>query len=473
MMILGLVRNYIPSHQIVVDGGWNIADAASARSYDLEGMQVGTVAAGRIGSAVLRRLKPFDVGLHYTDRHRLPAEVESELGATFHESTAEMVPEMDVVTINAPLHPETEHLFDEEMIGRMKRGAYIVNTARGKICDRDAIAAALESGQLAGYAGDVWFPQPPPQRPSLADDAARGDDPAHLGHQPLGAGALRGRHPGDPRVPLRRQADPRRVPDRPGRSAGRSRRPLLQRRRRDRRARRRPRASARRSRAQAARPSRRAPRPQPADEVPPLASSRSAVCRSAGELTLKKIRCGSPKRATLVLGDTNGSSAATASRIAAPSASASRSALARPRASSGRAAARAGRRPRTPRPAPRAGRARRAASPARTACRRRSRRPPRPALAPSAASTPVSGWRGSLGSLSTAAVERRQRRVGLGDDHRLEPGRADGADDRVAISGRPASSTSAFGAPIRRLGPPASTAPTVTGALHIPSLAAD
>ena len=162
MMILGLVRNYIPSHQIVRDGGWNIADAVS-RSYDLEGMQVGTVAAGRIGSAVLRRLKPFEVGLHYTDRHRLPSEVESELGATFHESTEDMVPEMDVVTINAPLYSETLDLFDEEMIGRMKRGAYIVNTARGKICNRDAIVAALESGQLAGYAGDVWFPQPPPR----------------------------------------------------------------------------------------------------------------------------------------------------------------------------------------------------------------------------------------------------------------------------------------------------------------------
>ncbi len=162
MMILSLVRNYLPMNRIVLDGGWNIADAVS-RSYDVEGMQVGTVAAGRIGSAVLRRLKPFDVGLHYTDRHRLPAGVEEELGVTFHESAADMVPEMDVVTINAPLHPETEHLFDDEMIGRMKRGAYIVNTARGKICDRDAVARALESGQLAGYAGDVWFPQPAPK----------------------------------------------------------------------------------------------------------------------------------------------------------------------------------------------------------------------------------------------------------------------------------------------------------------------
>ena len=79
MMILSLVRNYIPSYQWVVNKGWNIADCVS-RSYDLEGMAVGTVAAGRIGIAVLRRLKPFDVQLHYTDRHRLPESVEQELG---------------------------------------------------------------------------------------------------------------------------------------------------------------------------------------------------------------------------------------------------------------------------------------------------------------------------------------------------------------------------------------------------------
>jgi formate dehydrogenase len=162
MMILSLVRNYIPSYQWVVRGGWNIADCV-ARSYDLEGMQVGTVGAGRIGTAVLGRLKPFDVKLHYTDRHRLPEQVERELELTFHESAAAMVPQLDVVTINAPLYPETENLFDDKLISTMKRGAYIVNTARGKICDRDAIASALESGQLAGYAGDVWFPQPPPK----------------------------------------------------------------------------------------------------------------------------------------------------------------------------------------------------------------------------------------------------------------------------------------------------------------------
>ena len=162
MMILSLVRNYLPSWEVVKAGGWDIADCA-ARSYDIEGMHIGTVAAGRIGSAVLRRLKPFDVHLHYTDRHRLPPEVEQELGVTWHESAADMVPHCDVVTINAPLHPETENLFDAAMIARMRRGAYLVNTARGKIANRDAVAAALRSGQLAGYAGDVWFPQPAPR----------------------------------------------------------------------------------------------------------------------------------------------------------------------------------------------------------------------------------------------------------------------------------------------------------------------
>jgi len=162
MMILGLVRNYLPSWEVVKRGGWDIADCA-ARSYDIEGMHIGTFGAGRIGTAVLRRLKPFDVHLHYTDPYRLRPEVEAELGATYHASVEEMLPLCDVVTINAPLHPKTENLFDADMISRMKRGAYLVNTARGKIADRDAVAAALESGHLAGYAGDVWFPQPAPR----------------------------------------------------------------------------------------------------------------------------------------------------------------------------------------------------------------------------------------------------------------------------------------------------------------------
>lgn len=162
MIILALAHNYIPSYQWVINKGWNIADCVS-RAYDIEGMTVGIVGAGRIGLGTLKRLKPFDVKLHYTDRHRLPEKTEKELGLTYHANVESMVPLCDIISLSCPLHPETEHLFNDKLISKMKRGSYLVNTARGKICDRDAVVRALESGQLAGYAGDVWFPQPPPK----------------------------------------------------------------------------------------------------------------------------------------------------------------------------------------------------------------------------------------------------------------------------------------------------------------------
>jgi formate dehydrogenase len=161
MAILALTHNYLPSYHWVLNKGWNIADCVS-RAYDIEGMNIGSVAAGRIGLAVLKRLKPFDVKLHYTERHRLPESVEKELGLTYHHSVESLVSVCDVVSINCPLHSETEHMFNDALISKMKRGSYIINTARGKICDRQAIVRALESGHLAGYAGDVWFPQPAP-----------------------------------------------------------------------------------------------------------------------------------------------------------------------------------------------------------------------------------------------------------------------------------------------------------------------
>jgi formate dehydrogenase len=162
MQILALVRNYIPSYEWVIKKGWNIADCVE-RAYDIEGMNVGTVAAGRIGLAVLKRMRPFDVRLHYFDKHRLPKSVEKELGLTYHPNVESLVRACDVVSIHCPLHHETEGLFNDTLLAKMKRGSYIVNTARGAICDRDAIVRALKSGRLAGYAGDVWFPQPPPK----------------------------------------------------------------------------------------------------------------------------------------------------------------------------------------------------------------------------------------------------------------------------------------------------------------------
>lgn len=182
MQVLALVRNYLPAHRWVTDErGWHVADSVE-RAYDVEGMAAGTLGAGRIGIAVLRRLQPFGMSLHYHDKQRLPAEVEQELGLTYHDSPQSLAAAVDVVSIHAPLHPQTEGLFNDELIGSMKWGSYIVNTARGRICDRDAIVRALNSGRLAGYAGDVWYPQPP-----AADHPWR--DMPHHGMTPHVSGA--------------------------------------------------------------------------------------------------------------------------------------------------------------------------------------------------------------------------------------------------------------------------------------------
>ena len=82
---------------------------------------------------------------------------------TGYPTVEEMVKVCDVVTINAPLHPGTLNMFNDDLLSKMKRGAYIVNTARAQICRRDGIVRALKDGQLAGYAGDVWYPQPAPK----------------------------------------------------------------------------------------------------------------------------------------------------------------------------------------------------------------------------------------------------------------------------------------------------------------------
>ena len=163
MLILSLVHNVIPSRVAPTQQAECIADYAQ-RAYDLEGMHIGIVGAGQVGLAVLRRLRPFDVRLHYTDPKRLPLTVEDDLRVIHHPTAAAMVPVCDVVSIHAPLREATARLFDMHMIGRMKRGAYLVNTARGEICDPEAVNRALEIGQLAGYATDTLLLRDVPVR---------------------------------------------------------------------------------------------------------------------------------------------------------------------------------------------------------------------------------------------------------------------------------------------------------------------
>jgi formate dehydrogenase len=156
MQILGQVRNYIPAYNQVLDGEWDVARVAQD-SYDLENMKVGTVAIGRIGRRILQRLKPFDVELHYASTSgRRHTEDEQELGLIYHETVEEMVDVCDVITINCPLTDDTRDLFNEKMLRRMKRGAYLVNTARAPIVNRDDLIKVMKDEHLAGYSGDTW-----------------------------------------------------------------------------------------------------------------------------------------------------------------------------------------------------------------------------------------------------------------------------------------------------------------------------
>ena len=129
MQILTLVRNYIPAYFSVIEGRWDIGDIAS-RSHDLEDKTVGIVGMGRIGQRVAARLKPFDVDMYYFDYRRLTTTEEQVLGARYM-ALEPLVTRCDVVSINIPLTPATDGLFDRRLLGAMKRGASLVNTAPG------------------------------------------------------------------------------------------------------------------------------------------------------------------------------------------------------------------------------------------------------------------------------------------------------------------------------------------------------
>ncbi|KAJ3724693.1 NAD-dependent formate dehydrogenase [Lentinula raphanica] len=172
MSILLLVRNFVPAHEMIERGDWHVSEIAR-NAFDLEGKVVGTIGAGRIGYRVLQRLGPFDCKeLLYYDYAPLPAASQQAVKARRVEDLkvgptgvcrTEFVSQCDVVTVNCPLHEGTRGLVNDELLSHFKKGAWLVNTARGAICDKDAVARALKSGQLSGYAARS-------QRPCLAYD---------------------------------------------------------------------------------------------------------------------------------------------------------------------------------------------------------------------------------------------------------------------------------------------------------------
>jgi len=163
MNILLLVRNFVPAHEMIERGDWQVSDIAR-NAFDLEGKVVGTIGAGRIGYRVLQRLGPFDCKeLLYYDYSALPEAAEKAVKVRRVTDLKEFVSQCDVVTVNCPLYESTRGLVNADLLKHFKKGAWLVNTARGAICGKDDVANALRSGQLSGYAGDVWNVQPAPK----------------------------------------------------------------------------------------------------------------------------------------------------------------------------------------------------------------------------------------------------------------------------------------------------------------------
>ncbi|KAK9468771.1 hypothetical protein V1512DRAFT_257837 [Lipomyces arxii] len=162
MTMLALVRNFVPAHEQIINGQWDVAGAAK-NSFDLENKVIATIGSGRIGQRVLKRVLPFEPKeLLYYDYQALPPDVEKELHCRRVENLEELVAQADIITVNCPLHESTKGMINKKLLSKFKKGSWLVNTARGAICVKEDVAAALESGQIRGYGGDVWFPQPAP-----------------------------------------------------------------------------------------------------------------------------------------------------------------------------------------------------------------------------------------------------------------------------------------------------------------------
>jgi len=168
-LILSVARRIVEADHFVRSGEWHRRGAGwhpmMILGLEVHGLTLGIIGMGRIGRAVAKRARGFDMNILYTDKYRLPEEAEEELGARYVDMDT-LLRESDIVSIHTPLTPETYHLIGEEELRKMKNTAILVNTARGKVVDTDALVKALEEGWIAGAGLDVFEEEPlPPGHP--------------------------------------------------------------------------------------------------------------------------------------------------------------------------------------------------------------------------------------------------------------------------------------------------------------------
>ncbi|WP_338669565.1 2-hydroxyacid dehydrogenase [Pseudodesulfovibrio methanolicus] len=159
-LLFSVARRVVESDKVMRSGSWPGWGPMQFIGGDVTGKTLGIVGAGRIGTAMARMSRGFDMPVLYTSSSgRKNATLESELGARL-VSFEELLEQSDFISLHTPLNPGTRHLFGAEAFKRMKKTAYIVNTARGPVIDEQALLAALKSGEIAGAGLDVYENEP-------------------------------------------------------------------------------------------------------------------------------------------------------------------------------------------------------------------------------------------------------------------------------------------------------------------------
>ena len=165
-LILAVARRIAEGARIIPDDAWSGWSPTWMLGHRISGKKLGIVGMGRIGRALAKRAKAFNLEIHYHNRRRVVAQVEEELSATYWESLDQMLARMDVLSVNCPHTPATFHLLSARRLKLLKPEAIVVNTARGEIIDENALARMIEAGDLAGAGLDV-FEQEPAVNPRL------------------------------------------------------------------------------------------------------------------------------------------------------------------------------------------------------------------------------------------------------------------------------------------------------------------
>jgi glyoxylate reductase len=158
-LILATGRRVVEGDRMVREGRFLFWAPYLFLGRDVSGKTLGIAGLGRIGKAVARRARGFDMPVLYSNRTRLDAGEEAALGVSFRPFP-DLLAEADILSLHVPLTPETRHLIDREALGRMKPSAILVNTSRGPVVDEKALVAALRTGGIAGAGLDVYEDEP-------------------------------------------------------------------------------------------------------------------------------------------------------------------------------------------------------------------------------------------------------------------------------------------------------------------------